>query len=136
MSDLEAFRSDVRSFLESAPKSMRGRLTALAEMGDEDPEAIRKDRKRWLEVMDERGYHAPMWPTEYGGGGVSPKQARVLQEEMAKLKLPPPLLGMGLTMIGPTLLVHGTEEQKREYLPKIVTGEHRWCQGFSEPGAG
>jgi alkylation response protein AidB-like acyl-CoA dehydrogenase len=93
-------------------------------------------RARYLQVMLERGYTAPAWPKEYGGGGLSPEEARVLQEEMLRLKLAPPLAGMGLAMIGPTLLVHGNEEQKRKYLPKIVNGEHRWCQGFSEPGAG
>jgi alkylation response protein AidB-like acyl-CoA dehydrogenase len=136
MSDIEAFRSEIRSFLESAPKSLRGRMPAMAEMGDEESAEIRADRKRWLDMMAERGLTAPMWPKEYGGGGLSPLEARVLQEEMAKLRLFPALMGMGLSMIGPTLLVHGTEEQKREYIPKIISGEHRWCQGFSEPGAG
>jgi alkylation response protein AidB-like acyl-CoA dehydrogenase len=138
MSELEAFRTEIRSWLEAkAPKSIRGRMPAMAEAGgEEEPSDIRADRKRWLEMMAERGFTAPMWPKEYAGGGLSPQQARVLQDEMARLKLAPPLMGMGLSMIGPTLLVHGSEEQKREYLPKIVSGEHRWCQGFSEPGAG
>jgi alkylation response protein AidB-like acyl-CoA dehydrogenase len=86
--------------------------------------------------MVSRGFTAPTWPKEYGGGGLSNAEARVLQDELARLKVAPALMSMGLTMIGPTLLVHGTEEQKREFLPKIVTGEQRWCQGFSEPGAG
>lgn len=136
MSELEAFRTEIRTFLESAPTSIRGRLPAMMEGGDEEPANIRADRKRWLEMMAGRGLTAPMWPKEYDGGGLSSQEAKVLQEEMARLKLPPPLMGMGLSMIGPTLLVHGSDEQKREFLPKIVSGEHRWCQGFSEPGAG
>src|SRR4030095_7001397 len=73
---------------------------------------------------------------EYGGGGLSKEEAKVLAEEMAKQKLRPPLIGFGLEMIGPLLLQGGSEEQKREHLPRIVRGEIRWCQGYSEPGAG
>jgi len=135
--NLDTFREETRSWLEqNAPKSLSGRMMAMMEAGEEEPKEIVADRKRWLEVMAGRGYTAPMWPKQYGGGGLSPQQARVLQDEIGKLRLPPPLMGMGLSMIGPTLLVHGTEAQKQEYLPKIVSGEHRWCQGFSEPGAG
>ena len=92
--------------------------------------------KRWLEVMAERGWTAPEWPTQYGGGGLSKAEAKILREEMAALRVPEPLSGFGLTMIGPTLLQFGTEEQKLEHLPKIVRGEIRWCQGYSEPGSG
>ena len=104
--------------------------------GEEEAADLKEGRKRWLQVMAERGYTAPMWPKQYGGGGLSPQQNKVLNEEMGRLKLSPPLFGMGLSMIGPTLLVHGSEEQKQRFIPKIVSGEHRWCQGFSEPGAG
>ena len=93
--------------------------------------------QRFCEMMAERGWTAPTWPKEYGGGG--PRRgrgARSSREEMARLRLPPPLIGFGLAMIGPLLLQYGTEEQKREHLPKIVRGEIRWCQGYSEPGAG
>jgi alkylation response protein AidB-like acyl-CoA dehydrogenase len=135
---LERFRSDTRTFLQAVPKSLAGRMPVVQidGAGDEEPAAIRADRERYLALMVERGWTAPTWPKEYGGGGLSPQEARVLQEELALLRLPTPLFGMGLWMIGPTLLVHGSEAQKREYLPKIVSGEHRWCQGFSEPGAG
>jgi alkylation response protein AidB-like acyl-CoA dehydrogenase len=77
-----------------------------------------------------------MWPTEYGGGGLSSQQGRALQQEIARLRLPPATAGMGLRMIGPTLLLHGNEAQKREHLPRIARGQARWCQGFSEPNAG
>jgi acyl-CoA dehydrogenase len=86
--------------------------------------------------MADKGYTAPTWPSEYGGGGLSEAENKVLQEEMAKLKLVRPTFSMGLWMFGPTLLEHGTHEQKLEHLPKIVRSETNWCQGFSEPGAG
>lgn len=138
MDQLETFRSDIRKFLESSvAESLRGRPITMGEAGgEEEPASLRADRKRYLDAMAERGLTAPMWPKQYGGGGLSPQEARVLNEEMARLKVAPALFGMGLSMIGPTLLVHGSEQQKREYIPKIVSGEHRWCQGFSEPGAG
>jgi alkylation response protein AidB-like acyl-CoA dehydrogenase len=138
MPQLERFRSETRTWLDSVPKSLCGRLPVVQidGAGDEEPADIRADRARYLAMMVERGYTAPTWPKEYGGGGLSPQEARILQEELARLRLPTPLFGMGLWMIGPTLLVHGSEALKREYLPKIVSGEHRWCQGFSEPGAG
>jgi alkylation response protein AidB-like acyl-CoA dehydrogenase len=139
MTELETFRSETRAWLErEVPKSLHGLPMALpSEVGDsgEAPDVV-ADRARYLKLMAERGYTVPTWPKAYGGGGLSPDEARVLQEELGRLKLAPALVGMGVTMIGPTLLVHGNEEQKREYLPKIASGEHRWCQGFSEPGAG
>lgn len=94
------------------------------------------DQRRWFEMMHERGWIAPTWPVQYGGGGLSPAEAAVVQQEIARLRLPPPLTGMGLSMIGPTLLEYGNEEQKREHLPKILSGAIRWCQGYSEPNAG
>jgi len=94
------------------------------------------DVKRWLDVMAERGWTAPTWPREYGGGGLSAAEAKILAEEMAKLRLRTPLTGFGLSMIGPLLLHEGSEELKRTHLPPIVRGEIRWCQGYSEPGAG
>jgi alkylation response protein AidB-like acyl-CoA dehydrogenase len=136
MSELEAFRSEVRTLLETrAPKSLRGRMFMMME-GEEEPADVRADRAKYLQLMAERGWTAPLWPKQYGGGGLTLQQAKVLQEELNTLRLPPALVGMGLSMIGPTLLVHGNEAQKQKYLPKIVSGEHRWCQGFSEPGAG
>jgi alkylation response protein AidB-like acyl-CoA dehydrogenase len=136
MSDLGAFRDEARSWLEShAPEELRG-APSLMELESAGSDPWASARTRWLHVMADKGWTAPTWPTEYGGGGMSPAQARVLQQELARLKLPPPTAGMGLRMLGPTLLVHGTEAQKREHLPRIVRGEVRWCQGFSEPNAG
>jgi alkylation response protein AidB-like acyl-CoA dehydrogenase len=136
MSDLEAFRSEARTWLEAhAPKELRG-APSLMEIDAASGDVLGKARKRWLELMADQCWTAPMWPTEYGGGGLSSQQARVLQQEIARLRLPPPTAGMGLRMIGPTLLLHGNEAQKREHLPRIVRGQARWCQGFSEPNAG
>jgi acyl-CoA dehydrogenase len=139
MADLETFRAETRKWLlDNAPPSLVGVPLALTEgnWGGRKATYLNPDMKVWLDVMAERGWTAPEWPTRYGGGGLSRAEAKALQEELAALKLPAPLMGFGLTMIGPTLLEYGTEEQKREHLPKIVRGEIRWCQGYSEPGSG
>jgi alkylation response protein AidB-like acyl-CoA dehydrogenase len=86
--------------------------------------------------MGERGWGTPTWPAALGGGGLSATQARVLREEMAAAGAWNPIGGMGVAMFGPTLLEYGNEDQKRRHIPPIVRGEIRWCQGFSEPGAG
>ncbi len=138
MSELDTFREDTRRWLEEhAPPAMR----TPPRVADEVCWGGKKgkypdDTRRWLAVMAERGWTAPTWPREYGGGGLTKEQAKVLSEEMAKLRLRPALIGFGLEMIGPLLLQTGTEEQKREHLPRITRGEIRWCQGYSEPGAG
>tara|TARA_R110000787_G_scaffold43087_1_gene105687 strand:- start:37 stop:1245 length:1209 start_codon:yes stop_codon:yes gene_type:complete len=137
MSEIEAFRKEVRGWLqENCPESLRTRWPdPFAEFS-----VLRKlrtgDSARWLEAMITRGWTAPTWPVEYGGGGLSRHQNAVLQDEMARINAPPPLLGMGLSMIGPTLLDLGTEAQKQAHLPDIITGDTRWCQGYSEPNAG
>ena len=139
MADLDTFRRDTRAWLEAnAPASMRAPLGEHEEpcWGGRNPIFSSPDVKRWLEVMAARGWTAPTWPAAYGGGGLSRDEARVLAQEMAALRLRPPLVGFGLTMIGPTLLQIGTEELKRAHIPSIVRGEIRWCQGYSEPGSG
>jgi alkylation response protein AidB-like acyl-CoA dehydrogenase len=139
MSDLEAFRSETRQWLEAnAPKSLFGMSFDNTELswGGRRARFASPDMKTWLDVMGKQGWTAPEWPSEYGGGGLSNGEAKVLREEMVALRLPPALIGFGLTMIGPTLLRFGTEVQKKEHLPKICRGEIRWCQGYSEPGAG
>jgi alkylation response protein AidB-like acyl-CoA dehydrogenase len=94
------------------------------------------ESKVWLERMATRGWTVPQWPREYGGGGLSKEEAKVLSEEMRQLGCRAPLMSLGIIMLGPVLLRYGTEAQKREHLPKIASGEIRWCQGYSEPGAG
>ena len=92
--------------------------------------------KLWLDRMAEKGWTAPTWPKEYGGGGLSKEEAGILGEEMRRIRARPAHTGMGLSMIGPALLEFGSEEQKQEHLPKIVRGDIWWCQGYSEPGSG
>ncbi len=82
------------------------------------------------------GLTVPTWPKEYGGAGYSREDAAILAEEMQRLRARPPLVSFGISMLGPALLKFGTEEQKRTHLPRIARGEIRWCQGYSEPGAG
>ncbi len=139
MTDLERFRTDTQRWLrDNAPPSLIG--TPFSDLdgawGGRKASYTNPDAKRWLEVMAARGWTAPTWPQEFGGGGLDAAEAKVIQQEMAKRKVPPPLIGFGLTMIGPVLLRFGTEEQKREHLPRICRGEIRWCQGYSEPDAG
>jgi len=139
MSNLETFRQETRAWLESnAPEDVKGISGSELEgtWGGKRATYPIPGLKTWLDVMADKGWTAPTWPTEYGGGGLEAGEAKVLAEEMRALKLPPPLIGFGLTMIGPTLLRFGNEEQKKEHLPKICRGEIRWCQGYSEPGSG
>lgn len=138
MADLEAFRHDIREWLENhAPKALMGHSTRDDSFwGGRHPELPHPDSKRWCDMCAERGLTAPAWPEEYGGGGLSREEERVWHEELRRLALPAPLTGFGLSMIGPTLLQFGTEEQKQNHLTKIIRGEIRWCQGYSEPNAG
>lgn len=139
MEALDRFRDETRAWLEdSCPPGMRGGAVAEDEIvgGGSKQVYADPDAKLWLDRMAARGWTAPMWPREYGGGGLSKAEFLVLQEEMLRIGARVPIAGMGFSMIGPTLLDYGTEEQKREHLPKIASGEVRWCQGYSEPGAG
>lgn len=134
----DTFREETRAWLESnCPLSMRTRMVPGEEVnGGRKRRSTNPDAYLWLERMAERGWTAPTWPVEYGGGGLSPEAFGILVEELQRIKARPPLGGMGLTMIGPTLLEYGTEDQKARHLPSIVRGELAWCQGYSEPGAG
>ena len=134
MIDLNTFREETREWLEAnCPESMRNRSFHW-----EDAHEVydTEEARSWLKVMAERGWTAPMWPKEYTGGGLSREEAQVLAQEMGRIKAIPASTGMGLSMIGPTLLEVGTEEQKQRHIPKIVSGAVAWCQGYSEPGAG
>jgi alkylation response protein AidB-like acyl-CoA dehydrogenase len=133
---LEAFRSEARNWLEgNVPASVRGNPDAAMEamMSGENPPG---DFDLWKRRMGEKGWGAPTWPKAYGGGGLSAAEARVLAQEMADMGVANPIVGMGTSMFGPTLLEYGTEDQKRRHIPPIVRGDLRWCQGYSEPGAG
>ena len=136
---LDLFREETRSWLESnCPKTMRTPMP-----GDEMPFPGRRatfknpETKLWLDRMAEKGWTVPHWPKEYGGGGLDLEEMQILREELEKISARPALLGgMGVTMIGPALLEFGTEEQKKEHLTKICSGEIWWCQGYSEPNSG
>jgi len=122
-----AFRTEVRGFIaQEAPKS-EGR-------GSADPFAMTGSRD-WMKKLAARRWIAPAWPTEYGGAGMSVMEQFIFNSELAEARAPRPF-GIAVGFAGPTLIVHGTEEQKQKHLPEILGGEVVWCQGYSEPGAG
>ncbi|MBD3771376.1 MAG: acyl-CoA dehydrogenase family protein [Rhodobacterales bacterium] len=136
--ELETFRAETRAWLEeNCPPSMR---TPMKDdeivWGGKREKFKNPESKIWLERMASKGWTAPQWPKKYGGGGLSPQEARVLQQEMSRIKARQPLFSFGLWMFGPALLEFGNEEQKMRFIPDIVHGRTRWCQGYSEPGAG
>jgi alkylation response protein AidB-like acyl-CoA dehydrogenase len=124
------WRQTVRSFLETeAPEEYRGGKRFDADV------RTSPTFKEWRKKVGERGWIAPHWPKEYGGMGLSVWEQVILNEEFARARIPQPG-GREVTMVGPTVIVHGTEEQKKELLPPILAGEHIYAQGYSEPGAG
>ncbi len=134
MSELETFRAETREWLEAnCPMEMRDKSFHWEEAHEYYSS---EDADLWRQSMAERGWIAPTWPKEYGGGGLDGAHAAVLSQEMRRIKALPASTGMGLSMIGPTLLEFGTEEQKQRHLPNICDGTISWCQGYSEPGAG
>ena len=138
MTDLETFRTETRAWLQAnCPPEMREPVRGDQDIcwGGRNP-AFQPGQKEWLDAMAGRGWTVPDWPTQYGGGGLTPEQTKILRQEMAALKCRNPLNSFGISMLGPALLKYGTEEQKLEHLPKIARGEIRWCQGYSEPNAG
>ena len=139
MSDLESFRQETRDWLEAnCPEEMRHpiREEGDAYWGGRNATFKSPAQKQWFEAMASRGWTVPDWPKEYGGGGLSAPEAKILREEMARIKARSPLNSFGIWMLGPALLKFGTEEQKTTILPDIAQGKIRWCQGYSEPGAG
>jgi len=137
------FREDVRHFIQDRlPERYRdpNRGTGLFEGGwqsdrkssDESAQAAARD---WAEALAERGWIAPHWPKKFGGAGLTVTEQFIFNHEMAKAGAPA-VGGMGVSMLGPTLIVHGSEEQQAEHLPKILSGEVAWAEGYSEPGAG
>ncbi|MFL6738971.1 MAG: acyl-CoA dehydrogenase family protein [Sphingomicrobium sp.] len=139
MADLEAFRAETRTWLEAnCPPEMREPMRSEKDLcwGGRHFQFQSPAQKQWLDVMASRGWTVPDWPTDYGGGGLSPAEAKVLKEEMRSLGCRSPLTSFGISMLGPALLKYGKEEQKKRFLTEIARGEIRWCQGYSEPGAG
>ena len=134
--ELEAFRAEARTWLEeNYPASLRADPSPLNAWIGGGAKA-EGDVDLWRRRMGEKGWGVPTWPKQYGGGGLSAAEARVLYEEMARIGAINPIGGMGVIMFGPTLLEYGTEEQLQKHIPPIARGEIRWCQGYSEPGSG
>ncbi|MDY3197462.1 MAG: acyl-CoA dehydrogenase family protein [Pseudomonadaceae bacterium] len=138
MNELEAFRQETRAWLESnCPPSMRTPMPSDEIVwGGRTVEFKHEDQRLWFERMRDKGWFCPDWPVEYGGGGLNPQQAAILDAEMRRLHCRPPQINLGIWMLGPVLLEFATEEQKQRFLPPMARGEIRWCQGFSEPNAG
>jgi alkylation response protein AidB-like acyl-CoA dehydrogenase len=137
--DLDAFRAETRAWLaENCPPEMREPVRSDTDVcwGGRNFQPSSSAQKDWLARMAARGWTVPDWPNQYGGGGLSAAQTKILREEMAAIRARNPLNSFGISMLGPALLKYGSEEQKLEHLPKIARGEIRWCQGYSEPNAG
>jgi alkylation response protein AidB-like acyl-CoA dehydrogenase len=148
-----AWRQAVRTFIkENLPNELRGSDEGFGEgqiaRNRQDETELRRARTggegfrratgamgEWRKRLFEKGWVAPAWPKEYGGAEMSVMQQFILSQEMGEANAPQ-VGGMGVSLSGPTIIVHGTDEQKAEHLPKILSGEAQWCQGFSEPGAG
>ncbi len=129
----EAFRKEVRQWLESnLPDDLRGRAFAASRADRAEVDRLRA----WQRRMYEAGYVGMDWPPEFGGRGASLVEQIILFQEMARAESPQFVNRGGLSMLGPTLMKHGTPEQQRRFLPRILTAEDLWCQGFSEPNAG
>jgi acyl-CoA dehydrogenase len=139
MSDLEQFRQEMRTWLAAnCPESMRVPVKGFDDVynGGRNPEIDHPDQKLWCDRMAARGWTVPHWPKAYGGGGLDSDEVKILSQEMARIGARRALDSFGISMLGPALLHFGSEAQKLEHLPKIVRGEIRWCQGYSEPNAG
>jgi len=139
LTQLKDFRTQVRAWLESnCPASMRSPLQTEADLcwGGRHFRFSSSEQETWLRNMAEKGWTAPGWPREYGGGGLDQAHLKILQEEMQQIGARAPLYSFGISMIGPALLQYGSEKLKQQHLPPIVRGEIRWAQGYSEPNAG
>jgi len=124
---IEEFKQEVRSWIEET-------LPADLRVGNRK-DLPKEHLGKWIQALGARGWITPDWPTEYGGGGLDRKQAAALKGELKAVRAPI-VSSFGTSMLGPTLLEFGTEEQKKEFLPPISRHEIKWCQGYSEPGAG
>ena len=136
---LDIFRMETRAWLEAnCPESMREPVNGPNDFywGGRNKKFSSEDQKLWFERMLEKNWIVPYWDKKYGGGGLGPMENKVLTEEMTRLACRKPLYSFGISMLGPALLQFASEEQKMKYLPQIIKGEVRWCQGYSEPGAG
>jgi len=139
MSELDIFRSEIRDWLEAnCPEEMRAPVKGDDDLcwGGRNFDFQNEAQKTWLDLMSAKGWTVPTWPKQYGGAGLSRQEEIVLLQEMKRINARSPLSSFGIWMLGPALLKFGNAGQKAEHLPKIARGEIRWCQGYSEPGAG
>src|SRR3569832_1771119 len=134
--DQGAFRLEVRAWIAANfPPALRG-CDPLKYQGSAATAAADPDFQLWRSRVGDSGWGVPTWPVRYGGAGLSESHARVIAQELAAAEAFNPIRSYGTMLLGPTLLEYGSEEQKLEHLPPIARHEKRWCQGFSEPGAG
>jgi alkylation response protein AidB-like acyl-CoA dehydrogenase len=127
----EAFREEVRDFIEKeCPADLRGGGVNLFQQAG--------NLFAWRAKLAQKKWVAPAWPKEYGGAGMSIMEQFIYNLETARMRAPAPIFigGLGVAVIGPTIIHYGSEEQKQEFIPRVLSGEHMWCQGFSEPGSG
>jgi alkylation response protein AidB-like acyl-CoA dehydrogenase len=125
----EVFRDEVRSFIAAnLPADIQDKVLNGKHMG-------REDYLRWHRLLHQRGWVAPNWPVQHGGTGWTPVERHIFEDELAEAGAPP-VIAFGVTMCGPVLIRFGSDWHKQYFLPRILSGEHVWCQGFSEPGSG
>lgn len=138
MEELDQFRREVGTWLETnCPTSQRQAMTPDQQYwGGKNATFASADAQLWFERMREKGWITPEWPTEYGGGGLNAAQARIIKDEMKRIKARTPIFSIGIWMLGPALLEYGSKDQKHRHIRAIVNGEIRWAQGYSEPGSG
>ncbi|MBD0369680.1 MAG: acyl-CoA dehydrogenase [Pyrinomonadaceae bacterium] len=128
----QQFRDEFRAWLKAnVPSEWKG-----GQLGSEDREDYIKYLRDWQRVLYEGGWAGISWPKAFGGRGATLMEQAIFQEELARANAPQLIGTIGLSLVGPTIIALGTDEQKARYLPKILSGEEIWCQGFSEPNAG
>jgi alkylation response protein AidB-like acyl-CoA dehydrogenase len=128
----QAFRAELREWLEAnKPAELIGVSADALARGKMTPAA-----REWVKKLSDNKYMCVSWPKEYGGRGLSGLEVAVMNEEFARANVPRITRGMGEWLVGPSIIVWGTEEQKKRFLPRIIDGTDRYCQGFSEPDAG
>jgi alkylation response protein AidB-like acyl-CoA dehydrogenase len=135
--DLNAFREETREWIAgNFPASLQGKGLG---MEAEERQSLDADMDLWRDRLASQGWGAPTWPKEYGGAGLTQMHARIINDELTRagaFNHISMISGMGITMVGPTLLDYGTDDQKERHLPGIASGKIRWCLGLSEPNAG
>jgi alkylation response protein AidB-like acyl-CoA dehydrogenase len=133
--ELDDFRAEVRAWItKNFPESLKDKLEEYYQLLPRYPDGA--DWKLWKDRVAAKGWGTPSWPKEVGGGGLPTVKARVVEQEYLNCGAFNPMVGMGTSLLGPTLLEYGNDEQKRVHLTRVSRGEVRWCQGYSEPGAG